>query len=233
MERNNQSGATSSSGRLPGRIWRRTKEGRDALKAFPGRKVAELAAIVEAGPGFRNTEARAEFRYHVREWAWRWMQRKHHYEAASTPKKIRRDLERVAEAADALEALLGELPDAALDLLGRFMSGPLADPSVAKLRIAVSRFGIVAWKAARAAPVRRGPPEKFYRGPLQQLGWIWSQATGKRPTMTYDLESEERQGPFRDFACAACEVLWPEMGSVDELLREVGRGRRRFRGPRG
>ena len=55
------------------RDWRGTKEGRVTLQAFPGKKLRELADIIEPRPGFRDAAARRRFATDVRHWAYFWL----------------------------------------------------------------------------------------------------------------------------------------------------------------
>jgi hypothetical protein len=110
------------------RDWRGTKEGRAALRAFPGRKVRELAALVEPRPGFRDAAARRRFATAVRLWAHLWLcqERRHkRWRPEPTTPAVRRDslcelAEKAARAAQwAAESCDGlrTLPDEARDLL--------------------------------------------------------------------------------------------------------------------
>ncbi len=96
--------------------WRRTPAGRDALRAFPGRKVRELAAIVGAGPGFEDTGAGREFPRSVRMWACKWLASADK-PAKPTPVEVRDALARVEQAAETLHRALDALPAEAMELL--------------------------------------------------------------------------------------------------------------------
>ena len=96
--------------------WRAAPDGRDALRAFPGRKIRELAAIIEAGPGFSGMDERHAFPYFIRLWARGW------FSVESEPPKARpleqrEALAAVQKAAEALHQAVGALPKEAMDLL--------------------------------------------------------------------------------------------------------------------
>ena len=114
------------------RDWRGTKEGRAALRAFPGRKVRELAALVEPRPGFRDAAARRRFATDVRLWARLWLYQEHHHKRrrpkSTTPslrrdglKKLANEAALVAKRTSALREQLHQLPAGARDLLATTM----------------------------------------------------------------------------------------------------------------
>jgi hypothetical protein len=118
------------------RDWRGTKEGRAALQAFPGKKMRELAALVEPRPGFRDAAARRRFATNVRLWARRWLDQERRHKRRRRPKPttpaLRRDALRklggkaasIAKRTAALREQLHKLPDEARDLLATAMDTP-------------------------------------------------------------------------------------------------------------
>ena len=110
------------------REWRGTKAGRAALQAFPGRKVRELAALVEPRPGFRDMAARRRFATNVRLWAHFWLCQERRYRRwrpkPTTPAlrrdalcKLAEDAASIAKCVAALRERLHGLPDEARNLL--------------------------------------------------------------------------------------------------------------------
>ena len=114
------------------REWRGTKEGRVTLQAFPGKKMRQLANIIEPRPGFRDAAARRRFATEVRHWAYFWLCQQRRYKGLPlkpTTLTLRRDALRklggeaasVAKRTKALCKQLHGLPDRARDLLATSM----------------------------------------------------------------------------------------------------------------
>jgi hypothetical protein len=110
------------------REWRGTKEGRVTLQAFPGKKMRELANIIEPRPGFRDAAARRQFAINVRHWAYFWLCQEDRYQrlpSKPTTPALRRDALRtlggeaasIAKRTKALCNQLHGMPDGARDLL--------------------------------------------------------------------------------------------------------------------
>ena len=117
------------------RDWRGTKEGRAALQAFPGKKLRELAALVEPRPGFRDAAARRRFATDVRLWAHRWLCQERRYKRwqpkPTTPtirrdnlRRLARDAKSAAKRTAASRERLRTLPDGARDLLATMTDTP-------------------------------------------------------------------------------------------------------------
>jgi hypothetical protein len=85
----------------------------------------------------------------------------------------------------------------------------------------IARIASAAGRARAAVKVRTGRPQRFYREPLGDLASIWVEATGTRPTVTYDFYQGGRGGAFRTFVYAASAPVLPAMGSVDKLIEKT------------
>jgi hypothetical protein len=94
------------------RVWRGTPLGRQVLLTFTGRKIRELAAKIERGPGFKDAEARQRFATEMRRWALFW---RHQVgpSARPLPKKAR------SATASLTDPTPGESRDALLRLAGK------------------------------------------------------------------------------------------------------------------
>ena len=235
--------------------WRRDPAKRQALKAFPGRKIRELAAIVEHGPGFRDDEAKRSFPGWLREWARGWIAGGWWVPQPKYKAGAKQRLARAGRAADALARALKDLRPEELRAISGATARVMRDldrvddpPYLARLAPAVrpflrrleafsrnekradwlrqvlaelpSRLATGARRAADDAVVPTRFPDRSGLA-FRDLVVLWRQATGRKPTYTYDPAEDLIGGAFPGFARPAVHALWPKAGDLNGLIRKA------------
>jgi hypothetical protein len=83
-----------------------------------------------------------------------------------------------------------------------------------------SRLATGARRAAADAVV----PTRFPDRPglaFRDLAVLWREATGRKPTFTYDPVEGSIGGAFPEFARSVMRALWPKAGDLDGLIRKA------------
>jgi hypothetical protein len=213
---------------------RGTALGTRVLTIFDEDELRRLARIVEGSkPGFKDEEARRRFPDEMRLWAFRWL---HQLEGnprrqSRTVDKSRvtpRSWERIKNQAAKLEREIKNLPRATVDELvvqlsdqGRSAADqvrlwPDGRNPVANLARTLARLA-----AAKPTFAGRGGKEKPCTPAVHDLGRLWAEFTGARPTVTWREDLGEYRGAFYDFVHDAVLAFWPSAGSLDGVIREV------------
>lgn len=187
--------------------------------------------------GFASPEAEARFPLLIRRWAAYLIDFPDPFKSMRTARQLREELDNVAQicesAAAALSALSGDAmrrvapelfgpQDDERGLFGFFKGELKAMEHFPKLASELCAVAAAATRTKERAKVRRGKPVNFrLREAVFELGRIYQEATGCRPTIRYDAYGSFRYGPFREFATIAMKRLFPRYEDYDGILEFV------------